>query len=200
MKYRTHISTMVSLPGRIENYLETPRNASFSCLSCLLLVTSLTLTVLTLSTPQFIPSSGVLSSSSVFQLCQVFCRLWSYTKNVFFVLLPRLCAAVLATQKALLWSCSSQPKLGPRRTVNPLAFHDLSPLYALSISLQSAGLQKLDQPWRVAGLSYGVLGHAQHRACRASLLVERNPNNSFLKVVMRQWFKVLFSIQRCLNL
>lgn len=57
----------------------------------------------------------------------------------------------------------------------------------------TAVCRELDQLWRVTGFSSGVLGHAQHWGCRAPLLVERNPNPSFLKVIMKQWFKVLFS-------
>lgn len=78
--------------------------------------------------------------------------------------------------------------------MNPLAFRDLSPLCALSIPLQSAGPQEIDQLWRMVGFSYGVLGHAPRRACRASLLVKRNPNHSFLKVVIRQWFNKVLEV------
>ena len=122
------------------------------------------------------------------------------TQRMLSLLCSRGCALLsLLTQEVPLLSCSSQLKLGPRRTVNPLAFRDLSPLCALNIPLQSAGPQELDQPLSMASFSYGVLHHTQHRACRTSLLVERNPNHSFPKVVMRQWFKVLFSSSKVLK-
>lgn len=171
---------MVSLPGRTGDYLETPRNASFSCL---LLANSPTLTVFILSTAQIIPSSGVLFSTSVSALSDLL-QLWSYTKNVFSVYFaPKAVHCCLCCPKVLLLSCSSQPKLGARRMVNPLAFCDLSILSALSMPLQTAGPQKLEQPWRLADFFYRVLGHAQHQVCTASILVEKNLNHSFLEVV-----------------
>lgn len=120
-------------------------------------------------------------SAPAFQLCQIFCNS-GLTQRMFsqFVLLPRLC---LCCPKVPLLSCSSQPKLGARRMVNPLAFCDLSLLSALSMPLQTAGPQKLEQPWRLADFSYRGLGHAQHQVCTASILVKKNLNHSFLEVV-----------------
>lgn len=200
MKYRTRISTTVSLPTRTEDYLERPRNGSFSCLSCLLLATSLTLTVLTLSIPQFIPYSGVLSISSVFQLCQVFCHLWSYTKNVFLVCFaPEAVCCCPCYPKCPSVFLPITAQAGAKEDGEPLGFPWPATPPCPEQPLQSAGPQKLHQPWSTAGFSYGVLGHAQHLACTASLLVERNPNHSFLKVVMRQWFKVLLSSSKVLK-
>lgn len=65
--------------------------------------------------------------------------------------------------------------------------------------LQFVGPQELHQLWRVTVFSSGVLDHAQHWGCRAPLLIERNPKPSFLKVIMRQWYKTLFSSSKVLK-
>lgn len=59
-------------------------------------------TMITLSTPQFIPFSGILFNSSVLQLCQDFLQPWSHTNNVF---------SVCFVPEAVCWcSCYFPPK------------------------------------------------------------------------------------------
>lgn len=133
MKNRTHISTMLLLPSRTEDDLEPPMNGSFSCLFCLCLANSHTLPWPLSAHHSLYPFLVYFSTPACFSSARTFCTS-SLTQRMFsqFVLLLRLCADAPATphKKSLCCLTYHSQSSSPRRMVNALAFHDLSPLCA----------------------------------------------------------------------
>lgn len=132
MKYRTHISTMIPLPSRTEDYLDPWMNGSFSCLFCLCLASCLSLYHdHTQYTPVYTLFWCPFQLQHASALPGLFAPLVSH-KECFLSFAPEAgCwCSCYPPKKSFCCLTNHSPRSSSMRMVDALAFHHLSTLCA----------------------------------------------------------------------